>query len=170
MPVGGSITTPRSGMSPRDTRLGWLFVTAQFVLLGVLAVSVAGTSGGPIQWAAGAFAIGTGVAVMVVASQRLGRELRTHPAPSAAAVLRVDGPYRVVRHPIYAGLLLVAAGMAVVGGTLLAAAAVVALLALLSLKARFEERLLAERFPGYREYALRTPRFVPAFPRFPRRG
>ena len=28
-------------------------------------------------------------------------------------------------------------------------------------KARWEEAQLAERYPGYREYAARTPRFIP---------
>jgi protein-S-isoprenylcysteine O-methyltransferase Ste14 len=36
-----------------------------------------------------------------------------------------------------------------------------ALLVLLWLKATFEERRLAERFPGYRAYAAATPRLIP---------
>ncbi len=159
---------PRDGLSerlrPRDLWLGWLFVASQFALLGVLGFEVWRGQASPSQRLLGALAAAAGVAVMVLGSRRLGRELRTHPAPSEAAVLRVDGPYRFVRHPIYAGLLLFATGLAMVAGSLPASVAFVGLLALLSVKALFEERLLAERFPAYPEYARRTPRFLPRRP------
>lgn len=171
MSVSKQPPAPPHDLPPRDTRLGWLFVALQFVLLGVLVVEMrAAGQTAPLQRTLGVLAATAGATAMGFASRRLGRELRTHPAPSSTAVLRVDGPYRFVRHPIYAGLLLLAAGLAAIGGTAPAVAAFIALLALLSLKARFEERLLAERFPGYPEYARRTPRFVPRLPRSPHRG
>lgn len=37
------------------------------------------------------------------------------------------------------------------------------LIVLFSVKARFEEQLLAERFDGYRRYSSVTPRFFPSF-------
>jgi len=148
--------------SVTDARLGWLFVTGQFILLGALLVEVGGAEEtSSLRWVLGVLAAVGGGAIAIMGSRQLGRELRTHPAPSDRAVLRDDGPYRFVRHPIYAGLLLLAVGLVMVAGTVLAAATFLALFALLSFKARFEERLLAERFSGYREYARRTPRFVP---------
>lgn len=158
---------PPAGQRTRDRRLGWLLVAGQFALLGVLVTAVWDSATAPGLRAAGGFAVVAGLAVAVAASQRLGRELRAHPAPSPTTTLRVDGAYRFVRHPIYAGLLLVAFGLTVAAGSVVAVLASVALFALLSIKARFEERLLAERFSGYPEYARRTPRFVP---RLPRRG
>lgn len=153
------------------TRLGWLFVVLQFLLLGLLLVEIL-TSGETtaLQRSLGALLALGGLAIAGLGSRRLGRELRTHPAPSDMAVLRTDGAFRFVRHPIYTGVLLLATGFAVVAGTVLAAVTFVALVVLLSLKARFEERLLADRFPGYREYARRTPRFVPRLPWLQRRG
>jgi protein-S-isoprenylcysteine O-methyltransferase Ste14 len=35
------------------------------------------------------------------------------------------------------------------------------LLGLLTAKARWEEELLRRRYPGYDDYAARTPRFLP---------
>lgn len=166
-------TSPASSDSPRrkDARIGWLLVTFQIFLLGMLGLELmrARDAVSP-RGAAGLGGVIAGAAVMGLASRRLGRELRAHPAPSSTAVLRVDGPYRVVRHPIYAGLLLFGAGLAAIGFTARAVAAFGALAALLSFKARFEERLLAERFPAYREYARRTPRFVPRLSRPRDRG
>lgn len=165
VPLNGPVPKSPHGQCATDAWLGWLFVAGQFILLGALVVEVWGAETSSFRWALGVLAAAGGGSIAVVGSRQLGRELRTHPAPSSTAVLRVDGPYRFVRHPIYSGLLLLAVGLAVIAGTVLAAVTFLALFAMLSLKARFEERLLAERFPGYREYARRTPRFVPRLSR-----
>jgi protein-S-isoprenylcysteine O-methyltransferase Ste14 len=47
------------------------------------------------------------------------------------------------------------------GGRLTRIGVWLALLALLWGKTRLEERKLAARFPGYRDYAQRTPRLIP---------
>lgn len=145
-----------------------MLVVAQFALLGALILEVAGSHTALLARSVGAFAVVGGAAVAVAASMRLGRDLRPHPAPSASAVLRTGGPYRLVRHPIYSGLLLLAAGLALAASTAPAAVEWLALFGLLSFKARFEERLLAQRFPTYPDYARQTPRFVPRMIR-PRR-
>ncbi len=166
-------SSPRTPGSPhlpaRDRWLGWLFVAGQFALLGVLLTAVWDGATALGLRVSGGLAVVAGLAIVVAASQRLGRELRTHPAPSSGAALRADGPYRFVRHPIYAGLLLAALGLTAAAGSVVAVLAFAALLVWLTLKARFEERLLAARFPGYLEYARRTPRFVPRLPRRERR-
>jgi protein-S-isoprenylcysteine O-methyltransferase Ste14 len=86
-----------------------------------------------------------------------------HPGPTRAAVLRTDGPYRFVRHPIYSGVLLLATAIAVTSGSAVSVVALAGLAALLNVKARFEEGLLRRRFPDYGAYVGRTPRFVPSF-------
>lgn len=151
--------------STREVMLGWLFVAAQFVLLALLAFEAWRAISPAALRAVGGLAVLGGAAILSWGSFGLGRELRTHPAPSATAVLRVDGAYRFVRHPIYSGLLLLAAGLALSAASALAVAEWLALLALLTQKARFEERLLAQRFEGYLDYAHRTPRFLPRMTR-----
>ena len=142
--------------------LGWGLVVLQLVLLATL-ISEAARARRTIGLIrrVGILGAAAGGAVVGLAALKLGRELRAHPAPPSGAVLRTDGPYRLVRHPIYAGLLLFAAGSAATAGTARAVASLCGLAALLSFKARFEERLLAERFSEYKEYARRTPRFLP---------
>jgi protein-S-isoprenylcysteine O-methyltransferase Ste14 len=103
--------------------------------------------------------------VVIIGAVRLGRAASVLPEPTSGAVLRTDGPYRLVRHPIYSGVLLFAAGIAATAGSVLAVLAFGALIVLLSVKARFEERLLTQRFAGYPAYARVTPRFVPGLRR-----
>jgi protein-S-isoprenylcysteine O-methyltransferase Ste14 len=146
-----------------DARWGWVLVAAQFTLLGVL---VLGPSGG--IWRAAGWLPGlaqvlrvAGAMTIAVGALALGRGASVHPAPTSAAVLRTGGLYRFVRHPIYSGVLLLAAGITATNGGAGAVGAFLALILVLNTKARLEERLLRERFPGYADYARRTPRVVP---------
>jgi protein-S-isoprenylcysteine O-methyltransferase Ste14 len=102
-----------------------------------------------------------GLAVMVIGATGLGRGLTATPLPNAHAQLRTGGPYRFVRHPIYSGLLLTMASIAVTSGSWFQLLTLGALVLLLTVKARWEEDRLARRFEGYAGYASRTPRFVP---------
>lgn len=78
-----------------------------------------------------------------------------------ARELRREGPYRVVRHPLYLGELTAALGL-VVGGFSLAAIAVWGLLlSLQAYRAHCEEAVLSSAFPEYAEYRLATARLVP---------
>jgi len=83
------------------------------------------------------------------------------PRPLEGARLQVGGAYRLVRHPIYGGLLLLAIGWS---GVLSPIALVVTapLAVVLELKARHEESMLAKRYPEYEAYRRRVRwRFVP---------
>ncbi len=76
--------------------------------------------------------------------------------------LIVRGPYRLVRHPMYAGLLLMFLGTALVRGTGQAFGAVALFFALHVWKLRAEEALLARHFPGdFAAYQQRTKVLVP---------
>ncbi len=76
--------------------------------------------------------------------------------------LIVRGPYRIVRHPIYSGLLLMFLGTALVRGTVQAFVAVGLFFALHVWKLRAEESLLARHFPGdFTAYQQRTKALVP---------
>lgn len=66
------------------------------------------------------------------------------------------GPYAIVRHPMYLGVLLLIAGMPLVLGSLWAFAPVGCLSLLLVIRTVWEDRLLRQRLPGYEEYAHQT--------------
>jgi protein-S-isoprenylcysteine O-methyltransferase Ste14 len=76
------------------------------------------------------------------------------------------GPYRLVRHPIYTGLIIAAVAQGALIG--MAANLVGALLMAFGfwLKARLEERFLSKELGAatYSEYRRRTPMLVPFWP------
>lgn len=102
-----------------------------------------------------------GILLMVVAALALGRGLTAAPLPNEHAQLRTGGLYRHVRHPIYTGLLLFAVARSLTQGSAWVASTCVLLIVLINVKARWEERHLAGRFPDYLAYARHTPRFIP---------
>ncbi len=103
-----------------------------------------------------------GAAVAAASGARLGPDLTPRVEPPEGAVLRTDGPYAVVRHPLYAGLLAAATGAAVLRRRAEPLAALAALSVVLHLKAGAEEARLEQRFgAAYRDYAAGTPRLVP---------
>jgi protein-S-isoprenylcysteine O-methyltransferase Ste14 len=72
------------------------------------------------------------------------------------------GPYRLVRHPIYTGLLAMALGTALVYGRAVGFALLVAVCVALWWKARTEERVMLAHFgDSYAEYKRRTHAIVP---------
>jgi protein-S-isoprenylcysteine O-methyltransferase Ste14 len=78
-------------------------------------------------------------------------------------VLVTEGPYRCIRHPGYAGFLLMAVGLALGFSSLIGLAAVpFLLLPGLAYRMKIEERLLREQFgEQFRMYALKTRRIIP---------
>ena len=84
------------------------------------------------------------------------------PAPRHGAVLLDRGPFALVRHPIYGGLILGFLGLAIRGGNLIAAMLALLLIPFFWAKTEYEERLLAARLPEYADYRARVPRrFLP---------
>lgn len=150
-----------------DRATGWLLVAAQFLLLAALVFLANGGAWGVPPWlrASGTVLRGLGVAAIAWGGLQLGRAASVHPEPTGAAVLRVDGAYRWVRHPIYAGVLVLGVSIAATSASAAKVLVALALTMVLNAKARSEERLLACRFPAYPDYAARTPRFVPRLAR-----
>jgi protein-S-isoprenylcysteine O-methyltransferase Ste14 len=101
-----------------------------------------------------AFAVAGG-ALSIAGIRHLGASITPYPMPSERAEMREHGAYRVVRHPIYGGLLLVAVGWAALTSPLAVAGAVALGLVFRGKSAR-EERWLVERYPSYEEYRARV--------------
>lgn len=154
------------GTDRQDALVGWGFVAVQFALLLVIVLAPTGTAWSVPEGVARAARLlqWVGMVVLGVGLVSLGRSLTAHPAPLDRGTLRTGGAYRLVRHPIYAGILALAYGTAVVGGSWAIVAAALGLTGWFAAKARWEEARLRVAYPGYDDYAARTPRFVPLWP------
>jgi protein-S-isoprenylcysteine O-methyltransferase Ste14 len=106
-----------------------------------------------------AILIGGGVAARAMWDLRSG--LSPFPRPIAGAPLIESGAYRLIRHPIYAGLVLGAIGWGLVTGSILAIATTGVLFLLFAAKSRLEEIWLLAMHPEYRAYERRTKRLIP---------
>ena len=65
-----------------------------------------------------------------------------------------EGPYAVVRHPMYTSLMVVTASIALLLGSWLALVPALIIAVLLITRTWFEDRMLRAELAGYKEYAL----------------
>ncbi len=117
-----------------------------------------------VGWqAAGLALFGLGLALRVWVRLALGRFYSGRLQVKSGHRVVTGGPYRFVRHPGYAGLLLEASGMVVGFSSLLGGLAWLFLLVPgFICRIRIEEKLLIDEFGDkYRQYARRTTRLVP---------
>ena len=113
-----------------------------------------------------------GTALAIWARLTLGRNWSAEVTFKEDHELIESGPYALVRHPIYSGLLLMALGTVIHDGRALGVGLFAALCAALWWKARQEEQIIGRHFPeAYRDYAAAGVRGHPARPvRPPRRA
>ncbi|MBI3964362.1 MAG: isoprenylcysteine carboxylmethyltransferase family protein [Chloroflexi bacterium] len=102
-----------------------------------------------------------GAWLMLAGALYLGRSFTPLPRPREDGQLVRTGLFRVVRHPIYAGAILLAWSWTLLRASLLHAVIALAIVVLLDAKARREERWLVERYPEYRSYQRQVARLIP---------
>jgi protein-S-isoprenylcysteine O-methyltransferase Ste14 len=88
-----------------------------------------------------------GAALSIGGVLRLGNNLTPLPYPKDGSQLVEQGPYAIVRHPIYSGLVFGAVGWGLWLHAWLTLAFAFGLFVLFDLKLRREERWLCERYP-----------------------
>ena len=159
IPVGIYLVRPRP--RARDgraiARAAGLVGTTMLLVVGafpnpVLLTPPAVVRGIAATLALGAFALG------VYGLLYLRRSLSIIPE---ARRLVTGGPYRLIRHPLYAAEILAAFALVLARPGLWATLMLVPFIAVQMLRARFEEGLLSRIFPEYKVYAAHTPRLVP---------
>jgi 2-amino-4-hydroxy-6-hydroxymethyldihydropteridine diphosphokinase len=144
------------------------FLGAQFLLfLGVaLALAYDGTlPEGEVSFSRmlGAAVAFVGLILAFVASRRLGPALAAPPIPRPGAELVTTGPYRLARHPIYGGIILFMMGTALVVDSVAGFVVAALLVPFFMVKARYEEKHLRMRYPGYLAYRQTVPRWLIPF-------
>jgi protein-S-isoprenylcysteine O-methyltransferase len=158
------LTAPAEGGEDRGTFvhiLASVYATQIAALLELVVRKPLALPFGTVAWGAlGAMVAGLGLRIWAV--RTLGRSftLRIHVEPGQRIVQ--NGPYRWIRHPSYAGAWLTfVASCVLLGSPVAAGFSAVALAVAFARRIRWEERLMAERCPGYRAYAARTGTVLP---------
>jgi protein-S-isoprenylcysteine O-methyltransferase Ste14 len=119
-------------MAARDHRMHWSSNIPSLVVLGDVLI-IAGSYVYFLVFRENSFA---GTTIQVSADQRV---IST-------------GPYAIVRHPLYVGLLIVVIGMPIALGSYWALLLVLPMLLLIVWRLQNEEAFLTESLPGYRQY------------------
>lgn len=163
--LGGGWTVHRTG-----TARGLL--GAQAVLLAGYGVGLLLTGRRPerldLLTVVGGAATVAGVGLAAWGVKSLGPAFSPYPEPRPGTDLVEVGPYRLVRHPIYSGLVLSLAGVGAVARSWPSIAGSVAIGVFFSAKARYEESRLRLGVPGYGAYLRRVPgRLLPGTNRRP---
>ena len=105
---------------------------------------------------AGSFLCGAGLLLVILAFGSLRGAIQIAPEPKRGAQLIKTGVYQYFRHPIYTGIIFCVIGLFLRQPTIWVAAASATVILFLFFKARFEERLLLDVYPGYADYRLKT--------------
>lgn len=102
-----------------------------------------------------------GGGVVLLALLQLKTNLSIFPTPLRGSELITHGLFKYVRHPIYSGILLSAFSLALYLGSGYKLLIAFLLLILFYFKSRYEEKLLLQKFPEYKEYMKCSGRFLP---------
>lgn len=106
--------------------------------------------------------VAAGVVLAADGMYQIRGHLTAYPAPLDHGRLVEHGSYRLVRHPIYGGLVVAVVGLAIASGNFVAVVAGIGLGGFFFAKSGFEERLLVARYPDYPGYQSRVrPRLIP---------
>lgn len=149
-----------SSRNGRQSALRGMTVVAVIVIVrflhgGSLAIN------SPALGAVGAVLFAIGLALAIWARVHIGRNWGMPMSQKAEPELVTSGPYRLIRHPIYSGLLLALLGTALLNN-LIGLAIVALLTAYFYWATSVEERNLTATFPtAYPAYRAHTKRLIP---------
>lgn len=142
-----------AGIEPRITAIAGTFI---MTLLIVMPVGVVG----PEIRLLSAILILVGTILSAYCIRQLGRSFSIM---ATARKLVTEGPYKIVRHPLYGAEVVTIVGVVLNHWTLPAVALGLVWIGLQIRRAQNEERVLRASFPEYGDYARRVPMLLPGF-------
>jgi len=142
--------------------LNYIWVAVQVVLIGIIIQAPPDTLALPeAVRVLGLILLGIGLLIVAISALNLGSSLTIFPTPKPDGQLVTTGLYAWVRHPIYTGVLATALGWTVARGSLIGLLTCIALFVFFDRKAAYEDRHLADRFPGFAAYRTRVRKLIP---------
>jgi protein-S-isoprenylcysteine O-methyltransferase Ste14 len=102
-----------------------------------------------------------GLGLVISARIAFGRQRFNLSATPAGGPLLCVGPYRVIRHPMYAGALVFLIASVLGHLSLFTAAIGIVVLILIPWRIHLEESLLKSAYPDYAGYASKSSRLIP---------
>jgi protein-S-isoprenylcysteine O-methyltransferase Ste14 len=150
-------------------KLGEWYVVAQFVLIVLIFCGprnfirwpIWNSSFTSLSQIVGCILLPTGIILIILATLRMGPNLTAVPYPKEQGTLIETGPYRLVRHPMYCGLILIAFAWALLVHGWLTIGYAIIMLIFFDIKSRREEQWLKDKFSSYGEYQKRVRKLIP---------
>jgi len=116
----------------------------------------------PVAYGVGALLLALGIGLLGAGGVGLGSALTPFPAPRTGGELQTTGVYRLVRHPMYGGGILISLGWSTIFATIAGFVLTVILALFAALKSHREELWLQQAFPDYAAYQHSTThRLIP---------
>lgn len=119
-----------------------------------------------VRWG-GVVLVLLGIAITLGSQAAMGASWRADVDPDARTELITDGPFRLVRNPVFSGSAVTVVGLALIVPKVVSLLMLIAFVAGLEIQVRLVEEPYLLRVHGnaYRVYAARTGRFVPGIGR-----
>ena len=160
---------PNSVRSPSFFARGGVYVFVQALLLALLFFGPSSLSGEKIwtgrisDWLVwlGWILFTASIIFSVVAAFQLGSNLTPLPRPKAGAKLVRSGLYRLVRHPIYFGVIMLSFAWFLITQGELTLAYTGLIFLFFDIKSRKEEQWLVTTFPEYTHYQKQVRKLLP---------
>jgi protein-S-isoprenylcysteine O-methyltransferase Ste14 len=137
---------------------GKILVTIQFSCLAMLAVFTQWQS--LPWWSFVLMALSGFLAFWAMAVMKPGN-FNVVPTPVENGILISDGPYKVIRHPMYTSIFIFASALLAGQFDFIKLGISMVLVAGLVVKMLYEEDLLCSHFPAYKQYMTKTKRVIP---------
>jgi protein-S-isoprenylcysteine O-methyltransferase Ste14 len=155
----------RSKWRRKDTKPFDKIFLAAFMPLFSIQPAVAGLDAVRYHWSSMPFAfVYVGIILFTLAMVLIASVLAVNPYAESSVRIQTDrgqtvitsGPYRLVRHPMYAGSFLMNLGMPLIWGSVWALVLTGVIALLFIWRTAREDQTLRRELPGYEEYAART--------------
>lgn len=147
-------------LPPRDSAAGMMpravAIVGTFLMSLLMVIEPSAISAGMRILSSGMIMAGSLLSIYCL--RQLGRSFSVM---ATSRELRTEGPYNIVRHPLYGAEVLMMAGVVLGHGTALAFGMGLIWIVMQVLRAQFEETVLRATFPEYAAYAARVPMLIP---------